>query len=176
MGVLFGLSGIKERLNLVGNLSLVSADANLSLLLELLQLFFFGKLFDLKRTFVLLLVKFLLACVLSILTLLLLDFRGHIADSLGFSRVSVAIVTVGIVLDALFFDLIVYLHSLESRSLSVLLPELGLHVGKERARQDADVRDLHSLKVDAPTFDNIAHVLDDLFTEFFSVLDDLVNC
>jgi hypothetical protein len=125
---------------------------------------------------VLLLRKFVLARVFTIFSLLFLDFLSKLTNFSGLVCVSVPLGSLSIVLDFLFLDFVVDCHGLKNCSLSVLLPELCLHVRKESARQDSYVRHLHSFKVDAPAFNDLTHVLDNLLAELLAVLDDFLDC
>ena len=176
VGVLISLSGVQERFDILGNLGLVCGDANLGNLLEFLQLLFFVENLDFIVALVLLLRKFVLARVFTVFSLLFLDILNKFAHFSGLFCVSVTLGSFSLVLDFLFLDFVVDCHGLDDCSLSVLLPELCLHVRKESARQDAYVRHLHSFKVDAPAFNDLTHVLDNLLAELLAVLDDFVDC
>ncbi len=176
VGVFISLSGVEERFDLLGNLGLVCGDANLSNLLEFFQLLFFVENLDFIVALVLLLRKFVLARVFTVFSLFLLDILSKVAHFTGLGCVSVTLGSLSIVLDFLFLDFVVDCHGLKNCSLSVLLPELCLHVREEGARQDAYVRHLHSFKVDAPAFNDLTHILDNLLAELLAVLDDFLDC
>lgn len=125
--------------------------------------------------FELLLVKLLLALVLLIFAFFVGNFLSEFTEPISFFSVSIPLGSLSLMLDALLLDFVIDLHRLESCRLSVLLPELCLHVSKESARQNPDVCDLNCLQMDAPALHDVAHILDDAFSELVAILDDLVD-
>lgn len=176
VGVFISLSGVQERFDFLGNLGLVCRNLNFNALPECVDTLFFVKNCAFIVALDLLLRKFVLARVLTVFSLLLLDFLSKVANFLGLGCVSFTLGSLSIVLDFLFLDFVVDYHGLDNCSLSVLLPEFCLHVREEGARQDANVRHLHSFKVNAPAFYHLTHVLENLLAELLAVLDDFLDC